>query len=115
MMAPLTAASSTPQKPDIPLMSIRTSGLTGRLQIQVREHCGEYFWWRRKGANAAVMDTHPDTTHTLRIDAPFPALEAYARGLDLDKMDSHEHSHIPWVVLLVRAASLWKESVSLRL
>jgi amyloid beta precursor protein binding protein 1 len=37
----LWQTSSTPEKPDIPLMSIRTSGLTGRLQIQVREHCGE--------------------------------------------------------------------------
>lgn len=79
-------------------MSIRTSGFTGRLQIQVREHC--------------VVDTHPDTTHTLRIGAPFPALEEYARGLDFDSMDSHAHSHIPWVVLLVRAVSVWKETVS---
>ncbi|BEI88551.1 uncharacterized protein CcaverHIS019_0112690 [Cutaneotrichosporon cavernicola] len=92
----LWQTSSTPEKPDIPLMSIRTSGLTGRLQIQVREHC--------------VVDTHPDTTHTLRIDAPFPALEEYARGLDLESMEVHVHSHIPWVVLLVRATSQWKES-----
>jgi len=27
-------------------------------------------------------------------------------------MDSMEHSHVPWVVLLVKTASLWKESVS---
>ncbi|BEJ17648.1 hypothetical protein CspHIS471_0610490 [Cutaneotrichosporon sp. HIS471] len=92
----LWQTSSTPEKPDIPLMSIRTSGLTGRLQIQVREHC--------------VVDTHPDTTHTLRIDAPFPALEEYAHGLDLESMEMHVHSHIPWVVLLVRATSQWKES-----
>ena len=59
-----------------------------------------------------VVDCHPDSTHTLRIDAPFPALEAYAKGLDLESMDSMEHSHVPWVVLLVKAASIWKDSVS---
>jgi amyloid beta precursor protein binding protein 1 len=59
----------------------------------------------------SVVDSHPDSTHTLRIDAPFPALEAYAKGLDLGSMDSMEHSHVPWVVLLVKAASTWKDSV----
>ncbi|RSH77611.1 uncharacterized protein EHS24_003171 [Apiotrichum porosum] len=88
--------SATVGQPDIPLVSIRTSGLTGRMQIQLREHC--------------VGDTHPDTTHTLRIDQPFPALESYARKLDIEAMDSMDHSHIPWVVLLVRAACLWKDS-----
>nr|XP_019049437.1 amyloid beta protein binding protein 1 [Kwoniella bestiolae CBS 10118]OCF28367.1 amyloid beta protein binding protein 1 [Kwoniella bestiolae CBS 10118] len=82
--------------PDIPLIAIRNSGFIGRVEIQLREH--------------SVVDTHPDTTHTLRLDEPFPSLEEHARSLDLSTMDSMEHSHIPWVVLLVRAASLWKES-----
>jgi amyloid beta precursor protein binding protein 1 len=69
----------------------------GRLTIQLREHC--------------VVDTHPDTTHTLRIDSPFPALESYARELKLEGMDSMDFSHVPWVVLLVRAAGQWKEEV----
>lgn len=58
------------------------------------------------------MDTHPDSTHTLRIEKPFPSLESYARGLDMDSMDSMDYSHVPWVVLLVRAAAQWKDSVS---
>jgi amyloid beta precursor protein binding protein 1 len=40
-------------------------------------------------------------------------LEKYARELDLEAMDSLEHSHIPWVILLVRAVSIWKEQVRL--
>jgi amyloid beta precursor protein binding protein 1 len=60
-----------------------------------------------------VVDTHPDTTHTLRIDQTFAALERYARELDLNNMDSMEHSHVPWVVLLVRAGCEWKDAVSL--
>ncbi|KIR52891.1 amyloid beta protein binding protein 1 [Cryptococcus gattii Ru294] len=92
----LWEASSSIGGPDIPLIAIRNSGFISRVQIQLREH--------------TVVDSHPDTTHTLRIDEPFPALEQHARSLDLANMDSMEHSHIPWVVLLVRAASLWKES-----
>nr|XP_019015140.1 amyloid beta protein binding protein 1 [Kwoniella pini CBS 10737]OCF53921.1 amyloid beta protein binding protein 1 [Kwoniella pini CBS 10737] len=87
--------------PDIPLIAIRNSGFVGRVEIQLREH--------------SVVDTHPDTTHTLRLDAPFAALEQHARSLDLATMDSMEHSHIPWVVLLVRAASIWRESHNGRL
>lgn len=62
-------------------------------------------------AEDSVVDTHPDNTHTLRVDRPFPALEAYAKGLDLESMDSMEHSHVPWIVLLVKAALVWKETV----
>jgi hypothetical protein len=64
--------------------------------------------------NLIVVDTHPDNTHTLRIDTPFPALKEYAETLDLESMDSMDHSHVPWVVLLVKAASVWKASVSLK-
>ncbi|OWT36091.1 amyloid beta protein binding protein 1 [Cryptococcus neoformans] len=92
----LWEASSSVGGPDIPLIAIRNSGFISRVQIQLREH--------------TVIDSHPDSTHTLRIDQPFPALEQHARSLDLPHMDSMEHSHIPWVILLVRAASLWKES-----
>jgi hypothetical protein len=63
-------------------------------------------------ADLLVVDTHPDNTHTLRIDRPFPALETYVKELNLDSMDSMEHSHVPWVVLLVKAALEWKRSVS---
>ncbi|ODN77962.1 hypothetical protein L202_05055 [Cryptococcus amylolentus CBS 6039] len=92
----LWQASSTVGGADIPLISIRNSGFVSRVQIQLREH--------------AVIDSHPDTTHTLRLDEPFPALEQHARSLQLADMDTLEHSHIPWVVLLVRAASIWKEN-----
>ncbi|RXK39228.1 amyloid beta protein binding protein 1 [Tremella mesenterica] len=81
--------------PDIPLIGIRSSGFIGRVEIQLREHC--------------IVDTHPETNHTLRIYQPFPALEEYAVGLDIDGMDSMDYSHIPWVVLLVRLASQWKK------
>lgn len=60
-----------------------------------------------------VSDTHPEQTHTLRVDQPFSELEKTARSLDYEAMDSMEHSHVPWVVILARAVSLWRDSVSL--
>lgn len=57
-----------------------------------------------------VVDTHPDHQHTLRLDTPFPALQEYADGLDLEKMDSMEHSHIPFVLLLIRSLKAFRVS-----
>jgi amyloid beta precursor protein binding protein 1 len=37
-------ASSTVGGPDIPLVLIRSSGFIGRIEIQVREHCGMFVW-----------------------------------------------------------------------
>ena len=110
----LTLASRIPSGPDIPLFSIRNSGFIGRIKIQLREHCGKPI---TRSLNPTILsdivvDTHPDTTHTLRIDQPFAFLEAYARGLDIVAMDSMEHSHVPYVVLLVRAGCEWRDSVS---
>lgn len=79
---------------DIPLILVRSSGFIGEMRLQYREHC--------------VVDSHPDTTHTLRLDRPFEALRTYATGLDLEAMDSMEHSHVPYVVLLVRALETYK-------
>lgn len=66
---------------------------------------------RKQSLLISVVDTHPESSHSLRIDQPFPALAKYARELNLDNMDSMEHSHVPFVVLLVKAAAEWKDSV----
>jgi len=38
-------------------------------------------------------------------------LREHALSLEFDKMDSTEHGHIPYVVILVRALEDWKKSV----
>lgn len=108
------SAASSVGGPDIPLIAIRSSGFIGRVEIQLREHCGTCHSCLPSTCTDLhkVVDTHPDTTHTLRIDKPFPALEAYARSLNMAEMDSMEFSHVPWVVLLVRAGALWRDKVS---
>lgn len=59
-----------------------------------------------------VVESHSESTPSLRIDKPFPALLDHAMSLDFTKMDSEEHAHIPYVVILVRALEDWKKSVS---
>ena len=48
---------------------------------------------------------------SLRIDKPFPSLLQHALSLDFAGMDPTDHSHVPYVVILVRAMEEWKSSV----
>lgn len=58
----------------------------------------------------SVIDTHPDTTVDLRLTRPWPALSAYAAEYKVEDIDSMEHSHIPFVVVLLRKLSEWQQS-----
>ncbi|KAH8109922.1 hypothetical protein DFH11DRAFT_841274 [Phellopilus nigrolimitatus] len=79
-----------------PLIVVRSAGFLADFFIQIHEH--------------TVIDSHPETAPSLRIDKPFPALLEHARSLDLDAMDSTDHGHVPYVVILVRAMDIWKAS-----
>lgn len=45
----------------------------------------------------------------LRLDRPFPALQKYMDSLDLETMDSKEHSHVPYVVILYKTLQQWNQ------
>jgi hypothetical protein len=60
---------------------------------------------------SSVIDSHAETSPSLCIDKPFPALLSHALSLDFDKMDVTDHGHVPYVVILVRALNDWKTSV----
>ncbi|KAJ9110209.1 hypothetical protein QFC20_003061 [Naganishia adeliensis] len=89
-----SASNNESMNPDIPLITVRNSGFIGKMRLQYRQHC--------------IVDTHAESTLTLRLDQPFQALVDYARNLDMESMDSMEHSHIPYAVLLVRALARFK-------
>ena len=80
------------------LLVVRAVGLFGSVRVFVREH--------------TVVESKPDnaTLDDLRIPTPFPSLAEFARGVHLDSVDDMVHSHVPWVVLLLRAADAWKSS-----
>ncbi|KAJ8689596.1 hypothetical protein PTI98_012486 [Pleurotus ostreatus] len=76
------------------LFVIRSSGFLAEFYIQYHEH--------------AIIESHSETAPSLRIDKAFPGLLEYAKSLDFKTMDPTEHSHIPYVVILVKALEDWK-------
>ncbi|KAF9497006.1 hypothetical protein BDN71DRAFT_1388313 [Pleurotus eryngii] len=76
------------------LFVIRSSGFLAEFYIQYHEH--------------AIIESHSETAPSLRIDKAFPGLLEYAKSLDFKSMDPTEHSHIPYVVILVKALEDWK-------
>ncbi|KAB5576437.1 hypothetical protein GE09DRAFT_954735 [Coniochaeta sp. 2T2.1] len=61
-----------------------------------------------------IVDTHPDETATtdLRLLSPWPELEAWAKELtkDMDRLDAHQHGHIPFVAILLRYLEEWRRT-----
>ncbi|KAI0759401.1 hypothetical protein BD413DRAFT_274780 [Trametes elegans] len=85
---------SNPSGP--PLIAVRSAGFLSEFHIQYHEHC--------------VSQSHSENAPSLRITRPFPALLEWARNLDLQNMDPTAHSHLPFVVILVRVVDEWRKS-----
>ncbi|POV93939.1 hypothetical protein PSTT_17114, partial [Puccinia striiformis] len=81
-------------KYNCPIISVQTCGLVACIRIQLRE--------------LSVIETHPESLADLRLDSPFPALTEFVKSFEMDTMDSHEHSHIPAVVLIIHFLELFK-------
>ncbi|KAH9006627.1 hypothetical protein EDB86DRAFT_3070612 [Lactarius hatsudake] len=77
-----------------PLITVRSAGFLAEFYVQFHTH--------------EVIESHSETTPSLRIDKPFPALLQAARALDFDAMDTTDHGHVPYVYILVRALDGWK-------
>lgn len=58
-----------------------------------------------------VVETHPESIVDLRLSHPFPALVAHAATYNYATMDSEQHTHVPAVVILVKALEEWKAAV----
>lgn len=63
------------------------------------------------GICPAVIETHPENASDLRLDMPFPTLLDYVKEFNFDDMDSSEHGHVPFVVVLQHYLQLWKSTV----
>jgi NEDD8-activating enzyme E1 regulatory subunit len=86
------------EKANVPLLAVRSYGLVGTLRIQVPEMC----------VLDALQDAAPPD---LRLDTPFPALEQFVNSVDLPSItDSTAASHVPFVVLLMKALSSFREA-----
>eukprot|EP00887_Chlorella_sp_A99_P005358 scaffold1.g5358.t1 len=81
----------------VPLLLVRSYGLLGFLRVCVEEH--------------AVIESKPDSVvDDLRLANPWPELRQYADSIDLATVEEHMHSHIPYAVLLIKAAQQWRKA-----
>lgn len=58
-----------------------------------------------------VVETHPESLVDLRLDAPFPALSDYVKSFDFAALNSHDHGHVPAVVIIIHFLERFKSEV----
>lgn len=78
-----------------PLLIVNTIGFYGSLNIIANE--------------ITVIETHdPSRLYDLRIDKPWPELQAFVNSIDLDSLDDTDHAHVPYIVIYIKALQTWK-------
>ncbi|CAD5226736.1 unnamed protein product [Bursaphelenchus xylophilus] len=83
-------------KRNIPFIWALSLGLLGFLRICVGDH--------------EVHNNHAENApYDFRIWNPFPALKEYADSIDLEAIDHEQHSHVPFLLLYVKALPLWRQ------
>lgn len=86
------------------MMILRSYGLIGYYRIQIRDH--EIIESRIGGFSS---DKGPK--NDMRIADPFPLLKAYFDSIHLEALDSLQHAHVPYLVILYKALEAWKDKV----
>ena len=91
----LLPLGATLERLNIPLVAARAYGLIGVVRLQYKNH--------------EVIESKPDASKPdLRIHSPWPELVAYIDEFELDTMDTHTHSHVPYIVILHKALVKWR-------
>ena len=81
----------------IPLIVERSYGFVGYLRVIVPEH--------------TIVESKPDNPpDDLRLAEPFEELVKYVDSFDLTSMDSTDHSHTPYIIILLKAINDWRAS-----
>ena len=81
----------------VPLMAVRSYGLLGTVRLQLAQH--------------EIVESKPDSDpYDLRIANPFPELVEYCSHFALDEMESMEHGHTPYIVILYHAIQAWRQA-----
>jgi len=75
----------------------RSYGLFGSVRISAREP-------------HVVVESKPENVlQDLRVNAPWDELEDYCSALDLASLDDMTYKHVPFVVILIKAAAIWRQ------
>ncbi|PRT54918.1 NEDD8-activating enzyme E1 regulatory subunit [Wickerhamiella sorbophila] len=76
------------------LIQIDSYGCVG----QVRS----FFLWH------TIVDSHPESRVELYLHNLWSEIESYSDSIDLEALENHDHEHIAFVVLLIKALQEWK-------
>lgn len=91
----LSGLSATCCTNKIPLMIVRSYGLIGYCRVILQGH--------------HIIESKPDSDpYDLRILNPFQELEEYCSSFNLSEMQSLEHGHTPYIILLYQAIMQWR-------
>ncbi|KAL8272692.1 hypothetical protein Esti_003396 [Eimeria stiedai] len=75
----------------VPVVSIGSVGFFGWVRLWAGEYC--------------LVNTKPENPQVdLRLANPFPELLEFAWSFDMESMDDEQHSHVPFVVVLIQQA-----------
>ncbi|KAF4659009.1 NEDD8-activating enzyme E1 regulatory subunit, partial [Perkinsus chesapeaki] len=90
------------------MLLVDSVGFVGSVRTYSASHC----------IVESKKDTEGDFGVDLRISQPFPELEAFteqvigSRGGKLEALDGAEHAHVPYVLLLIAALTVWRRQDS---
>ncbi|KAL3927507.1 MAG: hypothetical protein SGBAC_013058, partial [Bacillariaceae sp.] len=93
----LSASCSTLQ---LPLVMVQSYGLMGCVKLQL-------------SGNVPLLDPKPaNAPPDLRLKTSFPALDDFCQTIDLATLESHEHGHVPYPIILLKAIAAWRANDS---
>ncbi|GAU99400.1 hypothetical protein RvY_10410 [Ramazzottius varieornatus] len=91
----LSSLSSLLWNAGIPLVICRAYGTIGYIRIVHKQH--------------HVIESKPDNfVPDLRVESPFPQLQVLCDSFNLETMHKKQHSHLPYVILLVKFLQQWR-------
>lgn len=74
---------------------VRSRAMIGTVRIYVQQH--------------PIVESKPDAeSHQLWVAEPFPELQKYCEGTELNGLSDVEHAHVPFIVLLVQACGAFR-------
>lgn len=61
-----------------------------------------FFHWH------TIVDSHPESRVELYLHSIWPELETHSDSVDLERLTDHDHEHVAFVILLIKALKEWR-------